>query len=395
MLFLACHLPFPPLSGGRRRELELLKRLARRCDVHLMVVSKTFDQDAANAHRLEEFCERVEVFPAEPLPQRPRAGDKPFHVLRHHCPAMTRRVAEVLPTGGYDVVHVEGFYLMQHLPAEPGAPVLLVEQNIEYDLERQRASHAARPALDDLRTQHAEVDAWRRADLLGVLTAEDREMLLAALPGARVRIVPDGADHLPPAAQPVPEAERPAGPLLAFVANFGYAPNVDAAIWLCDDILPAIRTRIPDVNLWLVGTDPPPDVRALAGDAVRVTGRVDEVTPYIDAADVIVCPLRVGGGIKVKAIEALRRGKAVVSTTIGAQGIPPAAAGAIAICDDAGDFAARAADLLADAGLRSRAERRSVRAGLLLATWDDAAGALLSAYDELLEEQPAKVAAGA
>jgi glycosyltransferase involved in cell wall biosynthesis len=388
ILFLACHLPSPPLSGGRLRELELIKRLARRCDVHLIVVSKTYDQDMANARDLERYCAELEVHPAEPLPAEPRAAGAPLQVLRHRSAGMTSAVERAFAGGRFDLVHVEGFYLMQHLPEPCPVPVLLVEQNIEFDLDRQRSAH-------DVRTRRAEVAAWRRADLLGVLTPEDREMLLAALPTARVRIVPDGCDHLPPAGTSVAPVHRPSAPLVVFVANFGYAPNVDAAAHLCDDILPPLRDRVPDVNAWLVGTDPPPEVRALEAHGVRVTGRVDDVTAYIDAADVVVCPLRIGGGVKVKAIEALRRGKCVVSTTVGAQGLPPQAARAVAVSDDPAAFATRVAELLDDRALRERTERASARAGRALPTWDAAAHALTAAYDELLSDQPAEVAVSA
>jgi len=382
--FLACHLPYPPLSGGRRRELELIKRVSKNFDVHLLVVSKTHDQDLANAHELERFCKTVEVFAADDPPDSADGPGEAPQVLRHRCPALTARVAQVLASGGADLVHVEGFYLMQHVPPHPGVPVLLVEQNIEYDLERQRCAASGRAR--DLRTQRAEVAAWRRADLLGVLTAEDRDMVLSALPRANVRLVPDGADHLPPVNGTRAAVERPDAPLLVFLANFGYAPNVDAAAHLYEDILPRVRARVPDVHLWMVGTDPPPEVAALSDDRVRVTGRVPDVVPYIDSADVLVCPLRIGGGMKVKAIEALRRGKSVVSSSVGAQGLPTSAREALAVADEPDAFACAVGDLLGNRTLRERVERRSARAGRLLPTWDAAAAALTAAYDDLLDE---------
>jgi polysaccharide biosynthesis protein PslH len=376
VLFLACHLPFPPLSGGRRRELELIKRVSRDFDVHLLAVSKTFEQDRANAHQLEAFCERVEIHEADGLDGHDVRGEAP-KVRRHRSAAMTSAVRRALARDGFDLVHVEGFYLMQHLPPRTSPPVLLVEQNIEYELE-------PHDDLRGMRTLRAEVDAWRRAALLGVVTPEDRDSLLSTVPGARVRVIPDGADHLPPVGAAAPLVERPGSPLLVFTANFGYPPNVDAALHLCEEILPAIRRRVADVQLWLVGTDPPAEVLALAGNGVTVTGRVPEVVPYIDAADVLLCPLRVGGGVKVKAIEALRRGKALVTTSVGAQGLHGRAREALTIADDSERFAEAAAALLLDAGLRRDRERRSAAAAATLPTWDEAADMLSAAYEELL-----------
>jgi hypothetical protein len=212
-------------------------------------------------------------------------------------------------------------------------------------------------------------------------------MIMTAAPGADVRLVPDGSDHVPAAGagSPVdPAPRRPREPLLTLVANFAYAPNVDAALHLRHTILPMIRARVPDAHLWLVGNAPPAQVRSLAGDGIHVTGTVADVVPYLDAADVVLCPLRIGGGIKVKAIEALRRGKALVSTSIGAQGLPPQARRAVRVADDPQAFAAAAADLLTDRTVRRELERRAARAANALPTWDDAAAALGKLYDELV-----------
>ena len=136
-----------------------------------MVVSKTCDEDRANAGELERWCPRVEVFPAEPLPPDPARAPEPIKLLRHRCDELTRRVREVVAGGQVELVHVEGFYLMQHVPPELDVPGVLAEQNVEYELERQEAREASLAAV---RTMRAEVAAWRRADLVGVLTPEDR-----------------------------------------------------------------------------------------------------------------------------------------------------------------------------------------------------------------------------
>jgi polysaccharide biosynthesis protein PslH len=170
------------------------------------------------------------------------------------------------------------------------------------------------------------------------------------------------------------------------LANFAYQPNVDAALHMCHDILPAVRSQVPDVRLWLVGNEPPPEVRELGCAHVEVTGRVADVAPYLDAADVVVCPLRIGGGIKVKAIEALRRGKAIVSTSIGMQGLPESARDAVITADDPDEFADAVAALLSDSRLNVRHQRRAARAATQLATWDEAAEALAGLYDELIAD---------
>jgi polysaccharide biosynthesis protein PslH len=393
ILFLTCHLPFPPISGGRLRELELIQRLSQRFELHMLVASKTFREDTVNAQRLATLCHDIEVFPTSPLGNGSHGADEPVQVVRHRAPALTRRVSEILAGGRVGLVHVEGFYLMQHLPSHPGCPVLLVEQNVEYELWRQRAlrssaTAALRPWRQYAATRRAEIEAWVRARALGVLTPEERDLILAELPHAEVRLMPDGGDHVPgPETSSIP-TPRPDSPLLVFVSNFAYAPNVDAARLLCEEILPAVRERVPDVRLWLVGNEPPAEVARLSSEHVVVTGRVDDVVPYIDAADVIVCPLRIGGGVKVKAIEALRRGKALVSTSVGAQGLPFAARDAIVIANEPPAFADAIVRLLVNPDRRKHLERRSAAASRRLLTWDDAAAAVGEAYADLLEDGP-------
>jgi glycosyltransferase involved in cell wall biosynthesis len=390
VLFLSCHLPWPPLSGGRRREFELIRRLCDRFATRLIVVSKTVEQDRANADPLASLGCRVEVFPAlAPVPRTP-AGEASYQVVRHRAPAARHRVGEIIVRAGADLVHVEGFYLMQHVPDWVDVPVLLVEQNIEYELDRQRA-HAGGGRVtrldsfsDGVRTRAAELESWRRASHLATVTWEDREMIRAELPDVAVSVVPDGADHLPPRASATGPRHRLGSPVVTLLANFAYAPNVDAALHFCQDILPSIRAEADDVHVQLVGNSPPPHVQALADERITVTGFVPDVLPFLDSADVFVCPLRIGGGIKVKMIEALRRGKAIVSTGIGAQGLPAQAREALLVADDPPAFAHAVVTLLQNAPQRAQLERRAAALASKLPTWDESAAELAGIYDELL-----------
>ncbi len=403
ILFLSCHLPWPAISGGRRRELELIKRLADDFNIHLLAISKTPEEDLANVETMRGLCRQVEVFPTAAWPDVPigRRRKESRLATRHRCPAASRRVAEIVAGGQLDLIHVEGYYLMQHLPEAVPLPVLLAEQNVEYELGRQRIavaesagagigrSRPRRAYRDCLRTRSEELSCWSRATALAAVTPEDRETIAASLPDADVRLVPDGADHLPSLdAACRQQLQRPRAPLVTLLANFAYSPNVDAAIHLCHDILPRVRASVPDLELWLVGNDPPRQVRTLAQQRVRVAGRVEDVVAHLDAADVIVCPLRIGGGIKVKTIEALRRGKAIVSTSIGAQGLPEEIRGSVAIADDPWAFAAELTRLLTDPRRRRELERRAARGATLLPSWDDAARALTSIYADLLGGRP-------
>ncbi|HWC13040.1 MAG TPA: glycosyltransferase [Actinomycetota bacterium] len=412
ILFVTCHLPYPLISGGRRREYELLTRLARRFRVHLVAVTKTYGEDVENSIVFEDTCESVTVLPAV------MSGAKrdPLQVRKHSCPAATATIDRLIADHDVDVVHVEGFYMLQHIPPSASVPVFLQEQNIEYLLWKQRATQSedaddrAACLWEYFATLEAETRAWERADLCGALTHEDVDVMQAPLPRGKVRLVPDGFDHLGrateigagedrAAARRVRRRLRTSDPeAVVFVGNFAYQPNIDAARYLVEDIWPYVTHHRPDTKLILVGNSPPREIESLAKkmSSVEVTGRVPDVTPYLDLADLFVCPLRIGGGIKVKVLEALCRGKAIVTTSVGAQGIERASS-AMVVEDDPHDFARAMVRLLRSDDARRTLEKRAAARASLLPTWDDAAEALMSAYETLLrtDAAPGRPAGGA
>lgn len=379
VMFVTCHLPYPSISGGRLREYELLRRLSDTCDVAVRVVSRTYEDDLASAARLHEFCESVEVYPAD---GRVTQAANPSQTGLHASQGLTRAIGRDLQSGRWDVVHVEGFYLMQHIPRDVSVPVVLVEQNVEYLLWRQRTVNArdARERRSNLKqyllTLESEIEAWRRADLCAAVTKDDQVRMLATGAVSHVEVVPDGCDHLAEGYKGLHGDER----TIVYVANFAYEPNRDAARYMCEDILPLVRTAVPEARLVLVGNAPDDSLRELAERCgVVVTGRVPEVGFYLERAAVFVCPLRVGGGVKVKVLEALHLGKAIVTTSVGAQGIPGLERAAI-VTDDPQRFAEGVVRILRDPELRRALEKRSLGLAARLPTWDEAAAALVDCY---------------
>jgi glycosyltransferase involved in cell wall biosynthesis len=394
VLLVTGHLPYPPVSGGRLRELELLTRLSDRFRFHLFVASRTFEEDRANAPALERSCESVRVWLAgrDPFPS---GRATPELVRGIWSPGLAGAAADILASEAVDLVHVERFHLAPHLPAALEVPLLLAEQNIEYSLWHQRMRLARGPQLrrryvfEYALTVRAEIEAWRRADMVTAVTEEDARTIRSALPDKDVRIVPQGA--LPPSQgeEPVQGAERGA---VVFAANFGYRPNVDAALQLLEHIFPRVRTAFPWARLYLVGNDPPEEILTAAGDSVVVTGRVPSLLPYLARAEVVICPLREGGGMKAKVVEALSLGKAVVTTSIGAQGFGPQASEAMRIEDRPAALARATIDLLRDEVGRRNLEARARRLAASLPTWEEAAEALAACYGDLLVS-PADAAA--
>jgi glycosyltransferase involved in cell wall biosynthesis len=368
ILVVTGHLPYPPVSGGRLREFELFSRLARENDLHLVAISKTPDEDRANAPQLDAIFETVEVFEADGA-----SADLTCHVARHRSSRAARHIRGALDRGGFDLAHAEGFYVIQHLAGSP-VPIVLVEQNVEFNLVRQQEGASLRYHT----SRRAELQAWSAATVCAAVTEEDALLMEESLLGLDVCVVPDGVDHL---GAPLDAQGEPAANEILFVGNFAYQPNVDAAHFFVTEILP----RMPHSNLRLVGNDPPPEVRALAGPRVTVTGRVKSVRPYLERATVVVCPLRIGGGVKVKMLEALRFAKAVVSTTVGAQGLGDGSGTAFRVADEPATFAAEVGRILENPRHRRQLERAAAAYAGTLPTWDDAAEALRGCWEKCLK----------
>jgi glycosyltransferase involved in cell wall biosynthesis len=176
--------------------------------------------------------------------------------------------------------------------------------------------------------------------------------------------------------------------MIVFVGGFNHWPNVDAALWLGNEIMPLLRASRPGVHLWLVGSQPPPSVQQLAAADITVTGRVPSVEPYLERAALVLAPLRRGGGMRMKVLQAMALGKAVVTTPLGAEGLALAGQPApLAIAESAPELAARVTDLLAEPDERhalGRQARAFVEEHHSLAAY----GRRLTAiYDQLLCEQ--------
>jgi glycosyltransferase involved in cell wall biosynthesis len=363
VLFLTCHLPYPPISGGRRREHELLARLVHDFDIEICAVTKTLEDDRLALANVPWHHSGIHLFEAKP------GRDPVPQVARHGSHEATMWIAR--NAARFDLVHVEGFYLWQHLP-ERRPTALVAEQNIEYQLWEQRGLFEPSRA-----TREAERAAWDAADMLAAVTREDRAVIAAAT-GREVRVVPDGCDHETQIEHDGQEPPSSPVPAVTFVGNFAYEPNVDAARWLAKEIFPRVRARI-DARLVLVGNSPPTELTALGCDEITVTGRVPAVEPWLDASAVVACPLRIGGGVKVKALEALNRGCAVVATPNCTHGIPDAER-AMRVAAGAEDFAQALIDVLTDAAERRRLATAARACAASLPTWDDAAAALADCW---------------
>lgn len=255
------------------------------------------------------------------------------------------------------------------MPRALPCPAVLFTHNVEAEIWRRHAETAANPIARRLlatqwrRMLRFERGALARFDL--VLTVSEADsMTFSRLYGnaaSAYHVVPTGVDteYFAPIAA---DTSNTGTPDLVFTGSMDWLPNEDAMIFFVREILPQIREIEPAVTLSIVGRAPTPAVTRLAEQrGITVTGRVDDVRPHVGAASVYVVPLRIGGGTRLKIFEAMAMGKAVVSTTVGAEGLPVTNGRDIVIADTPADFADAVVSLLSDREKRQRLERAARR----------------------------------
>jgi glycosyltransferase involved in cell wall biosynthesis len=299
-----------------------------------------------------------------------------FTVAKYASPAMRNRIDQLLRADRYDVVVADFLQPSTNVIDAPFFPKVLFQHNVESVIRRRQFEAALNPLLkaylywDWLRLKRFEGQAARRFDHCIMVSEQDCATMRELYGVTSTTAIPTGVDV--DYFQPL-EPEAP-GHHLVFTGSMDWFPNDDAMQFFVGQVLPLIRHEL-DVTLWIVGRNPGEPVRRLAREHpnVRVTGTVDDVRPFIDRAGVYVVPLRIGGGTRIKIFEAMAMAKAVVSTTIGAEGLPVTNDVNIALEDTPEGFARRVIELL-----RNPAERRRIgdAARALVVeryTWDVAA----------------------
>ena len=400
ILFLSPWNPYPPLFGARLRVLSLLQALASsgRREVHLLALAEPDDDLELSKRYLSGLGIEARLIPhrvakgsriAE-LPTRLLAALRgvPYNAQLCRHPALRQSLRSMLHEHEYGVIVAETSWMGQHAPSLPGGRRFLSWQNIDFDVYARRAMGDANPLVRLVRwynyrvARQFEMALVPRFDAVFTVTEGDRRILLEA-----------GAVHIPVHVLPIcvdTLAHAAAGPVqraanqLVFVGAMFYEPNVDAVTYFQREIYGRVRERVPDVRLVIVGRDPVETVRRLAqtDPSVSVTGTVDDVSGYYRESTVFVAPIRYGGGMKTKIVEAMAAGLPVVATSFAMEGIEARDGEEAFITDDPERFAARVVNLLEDGGLREKL----ARAGRELVERTYSWNALARRLDRILEE---------
>lgn len=354
---------WPLSAGGRLRSFHILRELSERHRVTVLTTHAPEDDDSALAKNLPQA--KVVSFPYAGPKQgsarfamalsRSWLSPLPVDLLRWRVPALRAESERCLQSGAVDVCVADFLAAAPNLPLDTATPLVLFEHNVEHMIWRRLAHVERRPARRALlevewrKMYRFEARACATARLTLAVSEADRSVLARLAPGKRFHVVPTGVDttyfH--------PNGSRAIAPELVFTGAMDWYPNEDAILHFTATILPRIRAAVPAATLNVVGRSPTPRLRtAVERAGGRVTGTVDDVRPFVHEASVFVVPLRVGGGTRLKIFEALAMGKAVVSTSVGAEGLPVTSGVHFLQADDPDEFADAVVSLIRDPGRR-------------------------------------------
>ncbi|MEQ1757815.1 MAG: glycosyltransferase [Vicinamibacterales bacterium] len=355
---------FPADTGAKIRNLNMFSRLSQAGDTCTIVCYRSPEDKDEDVERMRSICTRLELVQwEEAVTFSARSyvaalanlfSPYPYAVQKYLTPQFQSRVESLIRNGSFDAIVIDTAQLSLLAGAERRAlPIICFEHNVEY-VVRQRQYEAARNPLlkaffyyDYRRMKRFERRLGQRADHLIMVSDKDRETM-SAIGVNNTSAVPLGVDT---------EFFSPAGPggpalrtdALCFTGSMDWLPNDDGIRWFLREVLPLIQANGP-VSLSVVGRAPAPDLARMAAGipGIEVTGRVPDVRPYVANAAVYIVPLRIGGGTRIKIFEAMAMGKAVVSTTTGAEGLPVTHGDNIVLADEAETFAREVVSLLND-----------------------------------------------
>lgn len=398
VLWLSHFVPFPPKGGALQRSHYLLRAAARRHEVHLVTLNQRAILKHAQAveearEALRGWCPTLEIHPIpadrSPLHWAAMAAAtalraEPYDVNWLRSRPLLDAIRARAARERYDLIHVDTLGMLPYAEAFGGVPWALNHHNVESQMMARRAGAERRRWLRAyLRREAAKLAAFERASApraaVNLMVSElDAERLREVAGSVPTAVVPNGVDlaYFAPRRQPGAEGDG-----LVFVGGMHWYPNREAVRLLLGEIWPRLRQDGRDRRLTVVGQDPLPELRrATRTDRVAAPGFVDDVRPYVERATVFVCPIRDGGGTRLKVLDALAMAKPLVATALSVEGLGLEDGRHYLRAETPDEFVAAIRRLESDPTLRRRLSVEGRRLVGTRYTWDAVGERLLDAY---------------
>lgn len=371
----------PLHSGGDIRSYHIAKYLASR---HRLCFFSYYDgpldveyENSLSEHFPGSFAissGKIRSTPSQVLDYALRLGDSaPYAVSRFKSAAIQEKLDEWFRQQEFEVAVCDFLDAAVNFPALLSIPTVLFQHNVESEIWRRHADTESNPAKRRVyRVEFRKMLAYEKATVnrfphVVAVSENDRRLMAAWVDASRITVIPTGVDlaqYRPRENSSGQLSHEEPKPLVVFIGAMDWEPNIDAVEFFCKEIWPLVKENFSQVRFRIVGRNPDRRVRHFASDSIEVTGRVPAVIDHLREAAVVVVPLRIGGGTRLKIYEAMAAGKAVVSTTVGAEGLDVQHEKDILLADDPKAFAQAITMLLGDAELRKRYERAAAELAL-------------------------------
>jgi sugar transferase (PEP-CTERM/EpsH1 system associated) len=356
----------PPDTGGKIRSYNILRELARWHSVTFFSFHGAHENDQHPG--LKDVFDRVVCVPlALPAPKSSSEladygirlfSPQPYGITKFCRREVRHQLRALLKQEAYDVILCDFLTPAGVIPWDSAIPKVIFTHNVEAMIWKRHYEIAKNPVWKGIswwewrKMEAAERRYLRLADRVLTVSETDRDAFAPFLPGQTITVIPTGVDV--DYFKPMPVEELPNS--LVFTGSMDWLPNEDAIFYFVEAILPLLRPQCPDVVLEIVGRNPSRKLQALAKNekALRLTGWVEDIRPFLARDSVCIVPLRIGGGTRLKIFEAMAMGKAVVSTTVGAEGLPVQSGENILLADTPHAFAESVLSLLRDVKQRRR-----------------------------------------
>lgn len=359
ILMVSSYLPYPLLDGGKIRLYNLLKILSEKHEITL-ICEKRANQSEKDIEEVRKVCKKVITV------DRPKAMSlgnisktiltlDPLLTTTHKNKKMQKIISRELESVNYDLIHVETFYVIQNI-GKTKIPVVLVEHNIEYEVYEKYAKKSSpfiRPALyyDILKLKRREKEAWKKANCVVAVSPKEQKII-----GPKTELVPNGVDLIK--FKFVKKNTGNKVKKVLFIGNFKWVQNRDSAVFIIRNIWPKMISKNPNLRLWVVGKEIPDSLKNLADSTIVMDEDAPSETELIfQEADLLLSPIRVGGGTNFKILESMASGTPVVTSFLGNEGIMAKENSEILIAEKPDEYARIATNVLEDHYLYEKISR--------------------------------------
>lgn len=386
--------PYPPDDGGKIGIFGITKYLSLRGhDITLLSIVSNQNDDISG---LRKYC-KVETVTMNTTNNYIDMffnlfSSVPYTVSKYHRKPFLEKLNKFLQETQFDIVHVDHLHMAYYgkfVKERFGIPVVLREHNVESTIWERYYREVANPFVKlYTRLQFEKVYRYESRivedfDQCFMITKQDKKRIERMNPKVKASVIPAGVDtsFFYPMDLPIEPCS------VVSVASMDWPPNIKGILWFITKIWPLVKQKIPQAKIYIVGKNPSPEVKELAAKDIIVTGFVDDVRQYMAKAAVFIVPLKAGGGMRIKILNALSMGKAVVSTSIGCEGIDVENGKNIYVADTENEFAQRIMELLEDSNKRDKLGE----AGLLLVRekyqWERVAEQIENEYERIINNK--------